>query len=208
MVAIRAEMWYSIPRGNHLMPALAKEQTYYTFADVLEWADDVRAEIIGGELYMMATPERVHQAISRDLLIPLGVFLKGKPCEVYSAPFCVRPFARDDFSDNTYVEPDIAVICDLSKLDKWGCRGAPDFIIEIVSPSTARVDREVKLELYQRIGVREYWIVDPERRQVSVHILASGRYTAAAYGENDTLAVSVLPGCAIPLRDVFPPVTA
>ena len=187
--------------------AALKEQTAdtYTYADVLEWDDDVRAEIIDGELYMMAGPGITHQAILRELFVPLCVFLKGKPCQAICAPFDVRPEPKWDNSDSTCVEPDIMVICDASKIRERGCYGAPDFIIEILSPSTSRIDRMVKFELYQRIGVREYWIVDPKLRQVSVHLLTKGRYTTTTYTEHDTIEVRVLPGCVISLAEVFPP---
>jgi Uma2 family endonuclease len=186
------------------MVAEAKDQSPYTYADVLGWADDVRAEIIDGELYMMADPSTTHEIIKRELYIPLCNFLRGKPCQAFDAPFGVRPFAKRDNSDNTHVEPDITVICDESKISERGCYGAPDLIIEILSPSTARVDLMVKFDLYQRIGVREYWIVDPERRLVHVHHLTNGAYTTTTYDETGAVAVHVLPGCVINLNEVFP----
>jgi Uma2 family endonuclease len=186
------------------MNAVLKEETVYTYADVLEWDDDVWAEIIDGELYMMAEPLTVHQIISRELFLTIGNFLKGKPCQVFSAPFGVRPEPKWDNSDKTRVQPDITVICDESKIAERGCHGAPDFIIEILSPSTSQVDLKVKFELYQRIGVREYWIVDPKLRQVYVHLLTNGAYTTTTYNETDTVGVKVLPGCIINLKEVFP----
>ena len=123
---------------------LAKEQLRYTYADFLEWDEGERYEIIDGEAYMMATPSRLHQEISGDFYYALRSFLKDKPCKVYAAPFAVRLFPSEDRSDDTVVEPDITVVCDPSRLDDRGCNGAPDFIIEIVSPSTARYDRIVK----------------------------------------------------------------
>jgi Uma2 family endonuclease len=186
------------------MTALLKEEPVYTYADVLEWDDDVWAEIIDGELYMMADPLTVHQDIHRELFGILFVFLKGKPCKVYSAPFGVRPEPKWDNSDRTRVQPDITVICDKSKIADRGCHGAPDFIIEILSPSTSHVDLKVKFDLYQRIGVREYWIVDPKLRKVYVHLLTNGVYTKQACGDTDTVEVNVLPGCVFNLKEVFP----
>jgi Uma2 family endonuclease len=190
------------------MTALAQEQEYYTYADVLEWDESVRAEIIDGELYMMAEPLTVHQDIHRELFLSIGNFLKGKPCTVYSAPFGVRFYPRLDNSDDTHVEPDITVICDQSRISERGCKGAPDLIIEILSPSTIRLDEKIKFRLYQRAGVREYWIVDPERRLVRVHILTNGSYVTTTYDDTDTIEVSVLPGCVINLKEVFPAVLA
>ncbi|MDR1931698.1 MAG: Uma2 family endonuclease, partial [Spirochaetales bacterium] len=124
------------------MPAAQeKEESHYTYADYLEWGEDVRAEIIDGEVFMMSPPLRAHQGILGNLFFKLAAFLEGKPCEVYPAPFGVRLFPKNDFSDDTVLEPDIVVVCDLSKLDDRGCNGAPDLIIEILSPSNARHDR-------------------------------------------------------------------
>ncbi|MDR1618206.1 MAG: Uma2 family endonuclease, partial [Treponema sp.] len=123
---------------------LVKEQPYYTYADFLDWDEGERCEIIDGEAYMMSAPSRIHQRISMALSAMLYNYLEGKTCEVYPAPFAVRLFPAEDLSDDTVVEPDISVVCDPSKLDDRGCNGAPDFIIEIISPSTARYDRLVK----------------------------------------------------------------
>lgn len=181
----------------------------YTYADVLSWGDDIRAEIIFGELYMMAPPMRIHQEVSGNLFAQIYAFLSDKPCKVYSAPFGVRLFEQDNDSPNdvdTLVEPDITVVCDHSKLDKYGCKGVPDLIIEILSPSTARHDRFVKLNLYQRAKVREYWIVDPLNKTVEVCLPdENGRLSVTAvYSGEDTAKVAVLPGCEIDLSAVFP----
>jgi Uma2 family endonuclease len=183
--------------------ALPKERPYYTYADMLEWDEDFRAEIIDGELYMMATPSRFHQDISGELFGQLRDFLKGKPCKAYAAPFGVRLFPKPDDSDDTVVEPDIAVICDRSKLDDYGCNGAPDLIVEILSPSTARHDRVLKFRKYLEAGVREYWMVYPDEKTIDVHVLENDQYTTKAYEETDEVPVSVLPGCVITLKDVF-----
>jgi Uma2 family endonuclease len=185
------------------MPALAQEKSYYTYADVLEWDEDVRAEIIDGELYMMATPTRSHQNIIWELTRQFGNFLQGKSCKGYYAPFGVRLFPQDDQSDDTFVEPDIVVVCDSSKLDDRGCNGAPDLVVEILSPSTARHDRVVKFRKYLEAEVREYWIVSPEEKTVQVHILNDGQYITKTYDETDEAPVTVLPGCVIALPLVF-----
>lgn len=181
----------------------------YTYADVLSWEENVRAEIIYGELYMMAPPLRIHQEVLSELHRKIANFLSDKPCKVYPAPFGVRLFEQDNDSPNdvdTLVEPDITVVCDHSKLDKYGCKGAPDLIIEILSPSTARHDRFVKLNLYQRAKVREYWIVDPLNKTVEVCLPdENGRLSVTAvYSGEDTVKAEVLPGCEIDLSKVFP----
>ncbi|GHV39423.1 hypothetical protein AGMMS49546_11430 [Spirochaetia bacterium] len=179
------------------------DSQYYTYADLLEWDDTIRAEIIDGELYMMAPPARVHQDIVREIFTPISVFLKGKSCKVYPAPFGVRLFPKDDLSDNTLVEPDIVVVCDPSKLDDRGCNGAPDLVVEILSPSNRFRDKLIKFNKYREAGVREYWVVDPVEQFVDVHILDAGRYIITMYGPEDEVPISVLPGCLINLRDVF-----
>lgn len=188
--------------------ALPAEKARYTFADCLTWDENESIEIINGEAFMMATPSRIHQKISGELFRQLANYLEGKKCEVYSAPFCVRLFEQDGDRPedvDTVVEPDISVVCDRSKLDKHGCMGAPDLIVEILSPSSLRHDRLVKLNLYQRAGVREYWIADPENRSVMVFLPDSnGSFRLREdYGWEDVAKVNVLDGCFIELNKVF-----
>jgi Uma2 family endonuclease len=185
-----------------IMPQV-KEQSRYTYADYLEWDEGGHYEIIDGEAYMMAPPSRFHQEISMALSTIINNYLKDKPCKVYAAPFSVRLFPAEDRSDDTVVEPDIAVVCDSAKLDDRGCNGAPDLVIEIVSPSTARYDRIVKFNKYRKAGVREYWIADPEEKVVMVYVLKNGEYTAANYDDTGPVPVTVLPGCEIDLKAVF-----
>ena len=178
-----------------------QENQRYTYADYCTWDDGERWELIRGEAFVMESPSRYHQGASRELLVQLANFLNDKESRVYSAPFDVRLNA--DTLDDTVVQPDIIVFCDRSKLDDAGCKGAPDMAIEILSPSSVRHDRFVKLRLYQDAGVREYWIVDPESRTVSVYTLEYGKYIANAYSDEDVAPVSILEGCEIDLHDVF-----
>jgi Uma2 family endonuclease len=158
--------------------ALVKEAApkYYTYTDFLEWDEDVRAELFDGELVMMATPLRAHQAASGELFFQIRTYLTGKKCKVYPAPFAVRLFPQKDKRDDTVFEPDIVVVCDQEKLDDKGCNGPPDMVVEIVSPSSAKYDRVLKFRKYQKAGVREYWIVDPEIKTVQVCVLENGRF--------------------------------
>lgn len=187
--------------------ALPAEQERYTYADVLAWNENERIEIIDGKAVMMAPPSRIHQKISGEVFRQLANYLEGKKCEVYSAPFGVRLFEKEGDSANetdTLVEPDISVVCDRNKLDKHGCRGAPDLVIEVLSPSTLRQDRFVKLALYQRAGVREYWIVEPETRTVQVYTLENGILHPCAFYEAEEIArVNILDDCFIELSRVF-----
>ena len=189
--------------------ALPAEEVGYTFADLLSWDEKERIEIIDGEAFMMATPPRIHQAISMELSRQLANFLEGKQCRVYPAPFGVRLFEQDKDSPedvDTLVEPDISVVCDRSKLDQHGCKGAPEMVIEILSPSTLRHDRLVKLNLYDQAGVLEYWIVDPQNRAVQVFRRDGGAALRICeeYGHTQVAKVSVLDGCFLELSKVFP----
>lgn len=188
--------------------ALPAEKSRYSLADCLTWDENELIEIIDGEAFMMATPSRIHQKISGELFRQLANYLEGKKCEAYAAPFGVRLFEQDGDRPedvDTVVEPDISVVCDRSKLDKHGCKGAPDLIVEILSPSSLRHDRLVKLNLYQRAGVREYWIVDPENRSVMVFLPdRNGSFRLHEdYGRADVAKVSTLDGCFIELNKVF-----
>lgn len=186
---------------------LSAEQGQYTFADVLAWDEGEHVEIINGEAFMLATPSRIHQEVSMAIAAQLYNFLEGKRCKVYPAPFGVRLFEQGTDSPedvDTVVEPDISVVCDLSKLDQHGCKGAPDLIVEILSPSSRRHDRLVKLNLYQRAGVREYWIVDPDNKSVQVFLLDGDTLKIHEdYGRKDVAKVNVLNGCFIELSKVF-----
>ena len=181
----------------------ARKLEYYTYADYCTWDSDERWELIDGVPCAMApAPSVAHQSISRRLIRQLDTFLHGKPCEVFYAPIDVRLNA--DKGDDTVVQPDIIVVCDKSKLeDGKAVIGVPDLVIEILSPSTARLDRITKLTLYRRSGVREYWIVDPDSKAVSVHVLRDGEYIVRAYSDGDSVPVHVLEGCNIDLPQVF-----
>ena len=160
--------------------AVPKERERYSYADCLTWDEKDRIEIIDGEAFMMSPPNLTHQRISRRLTSQIDAFLQGKECELFYAPFGVRLFEKDGDRPedvDTLVEPDLSVICDKNKLDDAGCKGAPDFIIEIMSPSNRRHDKVTKLNLYQRAGVREYHRGLPAGRRLSEtkRILRQGR---------------------------------
>jgi len=187
--------------------SLPKEEGV-TYGDYLSWTDDGRWELIDGVVYdMSAAPAIDHQRILGDLFNQVYNFLKEKPCEAFVAPFDVRlPQAdeADEFIQNV-VQPDIVVVCDPDKLDKRGSRGVPDWIIEIVSPSTAAKDHIEKLALYERNGVQEYWTVYPEYRIATVYLLGpDGRYCRPkSYTEKDKIESVTLPGLVVDLKTVF-----
>ena len=182
--------------------ALPKEEERFTYSDYCTWDDGERWELIDGYAYAMSpAPSWIHQSYSMALLLKIGAFLEGKPCMVFHAPFDVRLNAES--YDDTVVQPDIVVICDKSKISGTGCIGAPDMVIEILSPSTAAHDRFLKFRTYLRAGVREYWIVDPDTKTVTVHILKNGEYTTNVYDDADSAPVHVLEGLTIELKDIF-----
>ena len=141
----------------------------YTIEDIYSLPDGQRAELIDGQIYNMAPLSPFHQELVMELSATLRDYIKKNsgPCKVYPAPFAV--FLNQD--DHNYVEPDISVVCDESKLDDKGCNGAPDWIIEIVSPGSRRMDYGIKLFKYRSAGVREYWIVDPDKQRIIVYDL-------------------------------------
>ncbi len=180
----------------------------YTYADYLTWKFEEFVELIKGKLLRpMSGPSSRHQQYSTNLVIEIGRFLKGKPCRVYAAPFDVR-LTRDtgngDAQIQTVVQPDICVVCDLAKIDARGCVGAPDWIIEILSPGNVGHDTKTKFDLYEENGVREYWIVYPGIQSVVVYVLEGGEYQLAAeYAAPGPMPVATLPGLAVEWADVF-----
>jgi Uma2 family endonuclease len=184
-----------------LAPAKRHNETF-TYREYAKWPEGTRCELIDGKTYMMSSASQAHQDAFRGLYGQLYVFLKGKECRLLSAPFGVRLNAAA--KDDTVVQPDILVVCDKSKLkDGQSCVGAPDFIAEILSPSTRGFDQVTKFNAYLEAGVREYWIVDPEIKSVSVFLLKDGEYVMKPHGPTEDVPVSVLPDCTIRLPDVF-----
>lgn len=151
----------------------------YTEDDYYNLPETTRAELIDGKIYYLAAPSRIHQKISSELYIIINNYIKSKnwTCEAYYAPFAVKLWK----DRNTIVEPDISVICDLNKLTDKGCTGAPDWIIEIISPSNPSDDYVRKLNLYMDAGVREYWIVDPRTEIILVYFLKQSDFRVEKY---------------------------
>lgn len=161
----------------------------YTEEDYYRLPENVRAELIDGQIYYQAAPSRIHQKILMELSATIRDHIRSHKgiCEVYPAPFAVKLF---DNQDDT-VEPDISVICDPKKLTDKGCTGAPDWIIEIISPSTASHDYIYKLNLYAKAGVREYWIVDPNSRKILVYYLEESGFKMDAYTFQSKIGVNI-----------------
>ena len=175
----------------------------YTYADYLGWEGPERFQLINGEVFQMASTSVAHQVLSRELLLQFGNWLKGKPCQVFAAPLDVRLFPKADKSDKTVVQPDLLVVCDKNKLGKGAVNGAPDLVVEIVSPSNTHSELFLKFQYYLQAGVREYWIVDPISKKVQVHIYENGHYNSTIYIENIRIPVTVLPGLEITFDDLW-----
>ena len=180
----------------------------YTYKDYLNFPDDFRCEIINGVIYnMSAAPRRMHQKISGEIFRQFANYLKGKPCEVYDAPFDVRiPLTKEDsdYKIDTVVQPDIVVVCNQSKLDDAGCLGSPDLIIEIISESTAHKDLKIKFNLYEKAGVKEYWVVFPDEKVIQIFKLVNGEYgKPEVYGLDDKIEVKYLDDLVIDLKEIF-----
>jgi Uma2 family endonuclease len=181
------------------------EEEKFTYADYKAWElkPGERFELINGVAYAMSAPNVTHQRILTALTGEFYAFLKGKTCEVFAAPFDVRLFYEEDDSDDTVVQPDLVVICDPKKLGEEGCRGAPDLVVEILSPSNMAIEMERKLLLYKKAGVREYWITDPKNKHISIYRLQDGEYSYRVCHIGDSAKPSVVPGLEIPLSTIF-----
>jgi len=178
------------------MDALRKEEVY-TIDDIYALPDGERAELIDGRIYYMAPPNTKHQRLLNYLSTEVNLYIRrnGGKCEVFPAPFAV--FLSKN--DKDYVEPDISIICDKERITDKGCQGAPDWVIEIVSPSSRQMDYFIKLFKYQRSGVREYWIVDPTKEQVMVYKFEKEVMEQYSFGEE--IAVGIYDGFVVKIQE-------
>jgi Uma2 family endonuclease len=178
----------------------------HTYADYLTWPDDVRYELIDGVAYLMApAPTLDHQDVAGEIFRQLANALGGQPCRAYIAPVDVRlPKAdEDDARVDTVVQPDVLVVCDADKLDRRGVRGAPDLVIEVLSPGTAGHDHRTKRQVYERAGVREYWLVHPTDRMVTIYRLEEGGFGKPEIQDlSGETPIGILPGVAIVWDDL------
>ena len=186
-----------------------REDDRFTYADYLTWNDVQQWELIDGVAFCMSpSPNRRHQELLLALARPIADYLDDKRCTVFVAPFdvCLPSLANDSNDEiDTVVQPDIFVVCDPEKLDDHACKGAPDLIVEILSPSTLKRDITTKYELYQRHGVKEYWLVYPNDRTLLIYKLSDeNRYVAPeVFGEDDSVPVPLLGDLVIDMGKVF-----
>jgi len=177
----------------------------FTYADFKAWElkEGERFELIYGRTFSMAGANEQHQAIIMELASQFHNFLRGKTCKVYPSPIDVRLFYKGDDSDDTVVQPDIIIICDEKKRGYEGCRGVPDLIVEILSPSDTAIEMERKLRLYRKAKVREYWVIDPENNWLMVYHFPEDKIATTPYGNTGSVPVSILPGLSIKLDPIF-----
>ena len=181
----------------------------YTYADYLLWNFKERVELIRGKIFKMSpAPSSYHQEISFELSGIFYNYFKNKPCKVYSAPFDVRLINYKESNTNnkiiTVVQPDLCVICDLSKIDERGAIGAPDLIIEILSEGNSKKEMDIKYDLYEENGVKEYWIVNPNEKTIAIYVLQNDKYIGIKpLIEDSKLQSPTFPTLKFPVKRVF-----
>ena len=178
----------------------------YSYADYFKWKFEERVELLKGKIFEMSGPNRVHQKLVLKLGSSLSFFLENSSCEVYIAPFDVRlpRKSKNDKDIITVVQPDVCVICDKSKLDDRGCLGAPDIVIEVLSPSNNKKDLKYKYQIYEEAGVKEYWVVFPQDRSLMIYTLTNEKYVASPFLFSGDIAESAaLPGFKLDLTGLF-----
>ncbi|GAB3418578.1 Uma2 family endonuclease [Niabella aquatica] len=181
----------------------------YTYADYFRWKLQERVELLRGWIHKMSpAPSSKHQLVSLKLTLKFGNYFERKPCKVFTAPFDVRlPGPKKQKGDElifTVMQPDICVIRDAAKIDDRGCIGAPDLVIEILSPGNTQKEMGIKFDLYEESGVKEYWLAEPQDRAILVYILKNGKYTGLKpFTEEDEINSTLFPALKFKVREVF-----
>ena len=181
----------------------------YTYADYLTWQFEQAVELIKGKILPMAAPSRKHQGVSWQLTLVIGNTFKDQICKAYAAPFDVRLYdkkksVKANKDIYTVVQPDISLICDFDKLDDKGCLGAPDLIIEILSPGNSSKEMKTKKQLYEENKVKEYWILDPEHETLILYALEKNTYSPPKiFVSEDTIVSTAFPNLSLSLANLF-----
>jgi Uma2 family endonuclease len=180
----------------------------YTYADYLQWKFEERLELFRGKIFKLSAPNTKHQVIAGNLFVKARLFFTNHQCQVFIAPFDVRlPLSnrKKDDEVTTVVQPDVCIVCDETKIDARGCCGAPDLVIEILSPGNSHKEIKLKYELYEEAGVKEYWIIYPEEESLAVFLLnEKGRYDGASlYAGKDKIYSKALPGFTVESQEIF-----
>lgn len=193
---------------KHLVKEPDIEYGRYTYADYLTWEMDVMVELIKGKVFKrdVAAPRMSHQKVSVRLTSVFFNFLHGKSCQVFHAPFDVRLPVKSKKNQeiDTVVQPDLCVVCDPDKLDEAGCIGAPDLVVEILSPGNNKIELKNKYEIYEEVGVKEYWVIHPNEQTLLIYTLVSGKYQSSRlFVSGDTVNSECIEGFQLNLEEIF-----
>ena len=183
--------------------SVEEEKKRYCYQDYLDWPEDERVELIDGQIFVMSAPSKRHQELKRVLCQRFSNYLHNKECEVFDAPFDVK--IDFDMSKDSVVQPDILVVCDKTKFDEKGLNGAPDLVVEILSPSNRSHDLVKKYNKYREVGVQEYWIVDPDKEEIMVNLLSDDKshYVTKTHKKGEEIKVHILDNLNINVTDLF-----
>ncbi len=177
----------------------------YTYAEYLLWQFEERVELLKGKLFKMSAPSPAHQVVQSNLNIELGLYFRNQKCQIYPAPFDVRLPAKGETGDaiHTVVQPDLCVVCDRTKIDSRGCIGAPDLVIEIISPGNSKKELKQKFKLYEEAGVREYWVIHPTEEYVIVNVLENNHYKTLSPIVDDEVHSVIFPTLKVHTKEIF-----
>ena len=177
----------------------------YTYAEYLLWKFEERVELLKGKLFKMSAPSPAHQVVQSNLNIELGLYFRNQKCQIYPAPFDVRLPAKGETGDaiHTVVQPDLCVVCDRTKIDSRGCIGAPDLVIEIISPGNSKKELKQKFKLYEEAGVREYWVIHPSEEYVIVNVLENNHYKTLSPIVDDEVHSVIFPTLKVHTKEIF-----
>ena len=177
----------------------------YTYAEYLLWKFEERVELLKGKLFKMSAPSPAHQVVQSNLNIELGLYFRNQKCQIYPAPFDVRLPAKGETGDaiHTVVQPDLCVVCDRTKIDSRGCIGAPDLVIEIISPGNSKKELKQKFKLYEEAGVREYWVIHPSEEYVIVNVWENNHYKTLSPIVDDEVHSVIFPTLKVHTKEIF-----
>jgi Uma2 family endonuclease len=179
----------------------------YTYADYLQWKFEERLELLKGKIFKLAAPNTKHMIVGKNLFLRMGSYLENHACFVFIAPFDVRLPVKNRKKDDeitTVVQPDLGIVCDASKIDERGCCGAPDLVVEILSPGNSQKEVQLKFELYEEAGVKEYWIINPVEENIVVFILnEEGKFGGGKMYAGKTISPHFIKDLKIDVRDIF-----
>ena len=177
----------------------------YTYAEYLLWQFEERVELLKGKLFKMSAPSPAHQVVQSNLNIEFGLYFRNQKCQIYPAPFDVRLPAKGETGDaiHTVVQPDLCVVCDRTKIDSRGCIGAPDLVIEIISPGNSKKELKQKFKLYEEAGVREYWVIHPSEEYVIVNVLENNHYKTLSPIVDDEVHSVIFPTLKVHTKEIF-----